>query len=112
MSAVSSEGFRVLPGLLNPDDIGKLRSAIEDSIDRVARVMLTTYESSCLSSPIEERLERVARRDRAYAAALLQVVMADAQHDARLATLPRHLSLATAVGDVRPHNCDVVPCYQ
>ena len=100
MSVVVPEGFQVLPGLLKPDEIGRLRSAIENSIDRVARVMLTPYESSCPSSPLEERLERVARQDRAYASALLQVVMADAQHDARLTALARHPSLAAAVGHV------------
>jgi len=79
MSVVIPDGFQVLPGLLTQAEIGSLRGAIEDSIDRVARVMLTPYESSCPASPLEERLERVARQDRAYASALLQVVMADAQ---------------------------------
>ena len=100
MSVVIPEGFQVLPGLLTQEEIGSLRGAIEDSIDRVARVMLTPYESSCPASPLEERLERVARHDRAYASALLQVVMADAQRDARLTALAHHPSLAAAVGDV------------
>ena len=100
MSVVVPEGFKLLPGLLRPDEVGRLRSAIEDSIDRVARVMLTPYESSYPSSPLEERLERVARQDRAYASALLHVVMADAQHDARLTALAHHPSLAVALGHV------------
>lgn len=100
MSTVIRNGFHVLPGLLTPDEIGNLRSAIEDSIDRVARVMLTPYELSWPASPLEERLERVARQDRAYASALLQVVMADAQRDARLTALAHHPSLAAAVEDI------------
>ena len=100
MSVVIREGFQVLPGLLAPDDIAVLRSAIEDSINRVARVMLTPYETSCPAAPIEERLERVARQDRAYASALLQVVMADAQRDPRLTGLADHPLLAAAVSGV------------
>jgi ectoine hydroxylase-related dioxygenase (phytanoyl-CoA dioxygenase family) len=100
MSVVIGEGFQVLPGLLAPADIAAVRSAIEDSIDRVARVMLTPYETSCPTMPIETRLERAARQDRAYASALLQVVMADAQHDPRLSTLSDHPLLAAAVRSV------------
>ena len=100
MSDLSRDGFQVLPGLLAPAEIGALRRAIEDSIDRVARVMLTPYETSCPATPLEERIERVARRDRAYASALLQVVMADAQHDARLTAVASHPSIRAAVSAV------------
>jgi phytanoyl-CoA dioxygenase PhyH len=99
MSAIR-DGFQVLPGVLTQDEIGSLRGAIEDSINRVARVMMTPYESSCPASPLEERLELVARLDRAYASALLQVVMADAQHDPRVTALAHHPSLAAAVGEL------------
>ena len=99
MTAVITEGFTLLPGLLMRDDISRLRAAIEDSIDRVARAMLTPYETSCPGIPLEERLEQVARRDRAYASALLQVVMADAQRDSRVSTLASHPELSSAVGD-------------
>ena len=82
------EGFTVLPRAVDARMTSPTCAArIEDSIDRVARVMLTPYETSCPSAPIEERLERVARQDRAYASALLQVVMADAQRDPRLTAL-------------------------
>jgi ectoine hydroxylase-related dioxygenase (phytanoyl-CoA dioxygenase family) len=97
MSVLSRDGFQVLPALLAPEEISALRHAIEDSIDRVARVMLTPYETSCPGTALEERIERVAGRDRAYASALLQVVMADAQHDARLTAVARHPSLGAAV---------------
>jgi ectoine hydroxylase-related dioxygenase (phytanoyl-CoA dioxygenase family) len=100
MSALDRDGFQVVAGLLAPEEIGSLRRAIEDSIDRVARVMLTPYETSCPATPLEERIERIARQDRAYAAALLQVVMADAQHDARFTAITRHPSLEAAVNAV------------
>ena len=100
MTTVLQDGFRVLPRLFAPEEIGSLRGAIEDSINRVARVMLTPYEASLPSSPLEERLEHVARQDRAYASALLQVVMADAQRDARVAAVASHPLLAEALSAV------------
>ena len=98
MSAVLQEGYKVLPAVLTQEEIGSLRQAIADTIDRVARVMLTPFEASLPSAPLEERLERVAREDRAYASALLQVVMADAQRDARLAAVASHPALSEAIG--------------
>lgn len=100
MSALLQQGFQVLPALLTQEEIGSLRQAIVDSIDRVARVMLTPFDASLPSAPLEERLERVAREDRAYASALLQVVMADAQRDARLTAVATHPSLAKAINAV------------
>ena len=99
MSVVSRDGFQVLPGLLTQDDVGELRLAIEETIDRAARAMLTPYEASCPGAPIEERLERVASKDRAYASALFHVAMADAQHDGRLSALAAHPGLAAAIRD-------------
>lgn len=93
--SVVENGYRVLPQILSAEDVHALRSAIEDSINRVARVMLTPFEESQPDAPIEERLERIARRDRAYASALLQVVMADAQHDPRIAGLASHAALSS-----------------
>jgi hypothetical protein len=100
MSAVRQDGFQVLPALFTREEIASLRSAIEETIDRVARVMLTPFEASLPSMPLEERLERVARQDRAYASALLQVVMADAQRDARLTAIANHPLLADAIANV------------
>src|ERR671919_645081 len=100
MSTALQDGFQVLPGLFTNDEIASLRSAIADSIDRVARVMLTPFETSLPSALLEERIERVARNDRAYASALLQVVMADAQRDARLTAIATHRRLTEAVADV------------
>ncbi len=100
MSILGRDGFQVVPGLLAPEEIGSLRRAIEDSIDRVARVMLTPYETSCPATPLEERIERIALHDRAYASALLQVVIADAQHDARFTAITSQPSLGAAVNAV------------
>jgi ectoine hydroxylase-related dioxygenase (phytanoyl-CoA dioxygenase family) len=97
MSVVVREGYQVIPQLLSASEVESLRSAITDAIDRVARVMLTRFEASCPEAALEERIERVSRKDRAYASALLQVVMADAQHDPRLASLAKHDALSGAV---------------
>jgi ectoine hydroxylase-related dioxygenase (phytanoyl-CoA dioxygenase family) len=100
MSAALQDGFTVLSCVFTHEEIGSLRQAIADSIDRVARVMLTPFETSLPSAPLEERIERVARNDRAYASALLQVVMADAQRDPRLMALAAHPVLTHALGAV------------
>jgi ectoine hydroxylase-related dioxygenase (phytanoyl-CoA dioxygenase family) len=97
MSAALQDGFAVLPAVFTQEEIASLRQAIADSIDRVARVMLTPFAASLPSAPIDERLERVAREDRAYASALLQVVMADAQRDPRLAAIATHPSLSESI---------------
>jgi ectoine hydroxylase-related dioxygenase (phytanoyl-CoA dioxygenase family) len=97
MSAALQDGFTVLPAIFTQEEIASLRQAITDSIDRVARVMLTPFAESLPSAPIEERLERVAREDRAYASALLQVVMADAQRDPRVAAIATHPSLNESI---------------
>src|SRR5918994_5829223 len=97
MSVALQDGFAVVPAVFTEEDIATFRAAISDSIDRVARVMLTPFASSLPSVPIEERLERVAREDRAYASALLQVVMADAQRDPRVAAVATHPALSDAI---------------
>jgi ectoine hydroxylase-related dioxygenase (phytanoyl-CoA dioxygenase family) len=94
---VIPNGFRVAHALLDTSEVDALRGAICDSIDRVARVMLTPYDTSWPSAEIEERIERAARQDRAYASALLQVALADAQRDARLAALQDHPQLSSAI---------------
>ena len=100
MSIALQQGFAVLPEVFTEQEIATFRAAITDSIDRIARVMLTPFAASLPSVPIEERLERVAREDRAYASALLQVVMADAQRDPRLVTVATHPALSDAVASL------------
>ena len=97
MSALNADGYEVLPALLSPADVDAMRSAIADGIDRIARALLTPFDTSRPGMPLEARLDAVARSDRAYAAALLQAVMADVQHDERIARLPRHPGVLRAV---------------
>src|SRR5688572_24067772 len=97
MSDALQHGYTVLPAIFTHGEIATLRQAIADSIDRVARVMLTPFATSLPSAPIEERLERVAREDRAYASALLQVVMADAQRDPRMDAIATHPLLSESI---------------
>src|SRR5688572_13179250 len=97
MNVELKEGFALIPAVFTEPEIAALRDVITDSIDRVARVMLAPFASSLPALPIEERLERVAREDRAYASALLQVVMADAQRDPRLMAVAAHPALCDAV---------------
>jgi ectoine hydroxylase-related dioxygenase (phytanoyl-CoA dioxygenase family) len=97
MNAVVESGYAVLPAVLTQKELGSLRGAITDAIDRVARVMLTPFDTSLPLASLEERIERVARADRAYASALLSVVMADAQHDARLTGMATHPRLSETV---------------
>jgi ectoine hydroxylase-related dioxygenase (phytanoyl-CoA dioxygenase family) len=100
MNELQQDGFKVVPAVFTPDEVATLRQAITDSIDRVARVMLTPFETSLPSAAFDERLERVARADLAYASALLQIVMADAQRDSRLTAIARHPRLAEFVDAV------------
>src|SRR5687768_1699295 len=97
MNAALQDGFAVLPAIFTQEEIASLRQAVADSIDRVARVMLTPFAASLPAAPIEERIERVAREDRAYASALLQVVMADAQRDPRVASITTHPVLSESI---------------
>jgi hypothetical protein len=100
MTSIHTDGYQVERRIFTPAEITAMRSAISDGIDRIARVMLTPFEASAPGLSIEERLEDVARRDRAYAAALLQVVMADVQHDVRISAIQHHPLLADAVARV------------
>jgi ectoine hydroxylase-related dioxygenase (phytanoyl-CoA dioxygenase family) len=100
MKTVLEGGYAVLPSVFAEKEIDTLRRAITDSIDRVARVMLTPFETSLPGTPFEERIERVAQNDRAYASALLQVVMADAQRDERLTAVAAHPGLTEAIAAV------------
>jgi ectoine hydroxylase-related dioxygenase (phytanoyl-CoA dioxygenase family) len=90
MISALQDGFAVLPAVFTSEEIDGFRQAIADTVDRVARVMLTPFATSLPFAALEERIERVARTDRAYAAALLQVVMADAQRDPRLTAVATH----------------------
>jgi ectoine hydroxylase-related dioxygenase (phytanoyl-CoA dioxygenase family) len=97
MNELATTGFHVISQLLAEDDLANIRKAITETIDRAARAMRTPFESSQPNASFEERLDRIAVRDRAYAVALFHTVMADAQRDSRLASLAKHPRLASTV---------------
>jgi ectoine hydroxylase-related dioxygenase (phytanoyl-CoA dioxygenase family) len=90
-------GYAVGGGIFTPAEIDQLQTGITETINRLARGFLTPYATSCPDAPFVERLERVAQRDRAYAAALIHGVFADAHHDPRLASLATHPRLTEEV---------------
>ena len=108
MTDLTREGFRVVSDILTKTDLSGRRDAITETIDRVARALRTSFDTSHPDAPFEERLDRIARHDRAYALALFHAVMADAQRDpriARVADAPRLASIlkdAVAPATVRP----------
>jgi hypothetical protein len=83
-------GYAIGRDIFSLADVALMRTSISDTIERIARGFLTPFATSCPGLPLEERLERVAHKDRAYAYALLHGVFADAQHDSRLARLAHH----------------------
>jgi hypothetical protein len=90
-------GYAVGHDIFSPAEIHEMQHSITETINRIARGFLTPYETSLPEAPFEERLERVAQRDRAYAYALLHGVFADAQLDPRLANLATHPKLRSQV---------------
>jgi hypothetical protein len=80
-----------------PAEIAQLRQSLTETTNRLAHGFLTPYTSSLPDLPLEDRLERVAQQDRAYAYALLHGIFADAQHDPRIAGLATHPRLIDAV---------------
>jgi hypothetical protein len=94
---IAACGYAVGHDIFSPSEIDEMRCSITETINRIARGFLTPYETSVPEAPFEERLERVAQRDRAYAYALLHGVFADAQLDPRLAGLATHGKLMSQV---------------
>ena len=90
-------GYAVGRGILSPAEIQQMQTSITETMNRIARGFLTPYETSLPALPFEERLERVAHQDRAYAYALLHGVFADAQRAPRLAGLAAHPRLMAHV---------------
>lgn len=96
----AASGFLVLPGVLRAEEVHDLRAAVMETLDRVARALLAPFETSCPGEPLEDRLEKASRKDRAYANVLLQAVLADAQRDPRIAVLEKHGDLAARLRDL------------
>jgi len=99
MTELTREGFRVVSDILTKTDLSGMRDAITETIDRVARALRTSFDTSQPDAPFEERLDRIARHDRAYALALFHAVMADAQRDPRIARVADAPRLASILKD-------------
>jgi ectoine hydroxylase-related dioxygenase (phytanoyl-CoA dioxygenase family) len=97
MSPALSNGYSVYRQVFAPLDLSGLREAIRETIDRTAHALRTPFEESAPDAPFDERLERVAARDSAYAAALFHAVMADVHRDARVQALASHEALRELV---------------
>ena len=82
MSPTLSNGYSVSRQVLAPADLCAIREAINETIDRTARALRTPFDESAPDAPFDQRLERVAARDSAYAAALFHAVMAHAFYGA------------------------------
>ena len=95
--SITECGYAMGHDIFSPAEIEQMRASICATIDRIAQGFLTPYETSCPGLPLEERLERVAQMDPAYAYALLHGVFADAQHDPRLSGLAYHARLMDRV---------------
>jgi ectoine hydroxylase-related dioxygenase (phytanoyl-CoA dioxygenase family) len=97
MSPTLSNGYSVARQVLAPLDLSGMREAIHETIDRAAYALRTPFEESAPDAPFDQRLERVAERDAAYATALFHAVMADVHRDARLQALASHEGLRDLV---------------
>jgi ectoine hydroxylase-related dioxygenase (phytanoyl-CoA dioxygenase family) len=97
MSPKLSNGYSVSRHVLSPADLSGLREAISETIDRTAHALRTPFEESAPDAPFDQRLERVAARDAAYATALFHAVMADVHRDTRLQALASHEHLGDLV---------------
>ena len=100
MNQLVSDGFQVALQVLSRDDVLSLRSAITDTIDAVARALRAPFETSCPAASFEERLDRVAATDRAYATVLFRAVLADAHRDPRMQALAIHPALTALITDL------------
>lgn len=58
--AITEKGYAVREGTFSSAHIENFRMGITDTIDCIAQGFLTLYETSCLTLPLEERLEQVA----------------------------------------------------
>jgi ectoine hydroxylase-related dioxygenase (phytanoyl-CoA dioxygenase family) len=105
MHPIRDHGFHVERSVLSEHDLGGIRDAITETIDRAARAMRAPFDTSCANAEFDERLDRVASCDRAYANALFHAVMADAQRDERISRLARHPGLLAVVARAVAPEC-------
>jgi hypothetical protein len=97
MMPITQCGYVYGREIFSPAEIQALQTSLTETTNRIASGFLTPYATSCPDLPLEDRLECVAQRDRAYAYALLHGICADAQHDPRIAGLATHARLMEQV---------------
>lgn len=97
--ALATLGAAIRP-VLSAGELRGLRDAVSAHIDRVSRSLLAPYASTFPDASLEERLERLAQRDRGLAETLWHAACADAQRDPRIAALPGLPALREAVSEV------------
>jgi Phytanoyl-CoA dioxygenase (PhyH) len=90
MMPIAQCGYVYGRAIFSPDEIQQLHTSLTETTNRLARGFLTPFVASLPDLPLEDRLERVAQQDRAYAYALLHGIFADAQQDPRIAGLAAH----------------------
>jgi hypothetical protein len=94
----------VIPGVLSAGDITSMQLAIGETLDRVAGSMRAPLSSSYPDEPFEDRLDSIARHDRAYALALfravLRAVLADAHRDPRIDAVAHHPRLTPMLAEI------------
>ena len=100
MNELASQGYQVVRGVLSSEDITSMRMAIAETINRVAGAMRAPFSASCPDVCVEDRLDRIAVHERAYALALFRAVMADAQRDPRIDAVSRHPRLTPIIAEL------------
>lgn len=99
MNELAANGYEVVTNVLSAVEIDAMRDAITETIDRVAGALRAPAALSCPDAAFEERLDRIAEKDRGYALALFRAVMCDAQRDPRIEALTTHPGLTRTVQD-------------
>lgn len=103
----TASGCCVLPRVFEIREIVAMRSAINETIDRVAMALRAPFPASFPNTPLDERLERVAAHDRSYAHALFRAVLADAHRDPRIEAVVRHRVLSR---ELQRLAAPLIPC--
>ena len=99
MDDLSSFGYEVVRDVLGAAEINSLREAIAESFDRVARALRAPFESSCPEASLENRIDRIAERDRVYGVALFRAALGDSHRDPRINALSVHPGLGEVVAE-------------
>jgi ectoine hydroxylase-related dioxygenase (phytanoyl-CoA dioxygenase family) len=86
-------GYEILHNLFAAHEVDAMRTAISETMDRVARSLRAPFELSCPSFALEERLDAIWRKDRSYAHMLFRAALVDSQRDSRVEAIAAHPEL-------------------